>query len=133
MKISDCNIDDEHHQVSPDQSLSSVKNKYCHFLVVVENKKPIGIVTNNDLINNVKNEEDYERMKFRDIMSGPVTSVKLDDDLNEAGKIMSDKGFMSLPVVDSDGNFAGLITYFDYLGKISVKIKEKLESSKENN
>jgi len=130
MKVSDCKINDEHQQVKPGDNLSSVKNRYCHFLVVVENKKPVGIVTNNDIIKNIKIEEDYERLKFRDIMSSPVISVKLDDELDKVSKIMVKNGFMSLPVTDDNGDFVGLITYFDHLGRISEKIRRKLEESK---
>ncbi len=131
MKVSDCNIDDEYQQVNPNENLSSVRNKYCHFLVVVENKKPIGIVTNNDIIKNIKTKKDYERLKFKDIMSSPVTSVKLDDDMDKISKIMVKNGFMSLPVINGSGDFVGLITYFDYLGRISEKIERKLEENKE--
>jgi len=123
MKVKDCNINDEHMKVLPDQDLSIVKNKYCHFLVVVNEKKPIGIVTNNDIVKKIKNEEDYKRLKFRDIMSSPVVSVSLDDDMEKVGKIMIEKGFMSLPVVNKKGDFVGLVTYFDYLGFISKKLK----------
>jgi len=131
MKVSDCNIDDEYQQVNPNENLSSVRNKYCHFLVVVENNKPIGIVTNNDIIKNIKTKKDYERLKFKDIMSSPVTSVKLDDDMDKISKIMVKNGFMSLPVINGSGDFVGLITYFDYLGRISEKIERKLEENKE--
>jgi len=130
MKVSDCKINDEHQQVKSDDNISSVKNRYCHFLVVVDNKKPVGIVTNNDIIKNVKSEEDYEKLKFKDIMSTPVISVKLDDDLDEVSKMMFKNGFMSLPVTDGNGDFVGLITYFDYLGRISEKIRRKVEESK---
>jgi CBS domain-containing protein len=133
MKIRDCEIDDEHLQVGPDDKLSAVKNMYCHFLVVVEDKKPIGIVTNNDLIKNVKSEEDYDRLKFRDIMSSPVTCAKLDDDLEDVGKLMFEKGFMSLPVVNEDDNFIGLVTYFDYLGMLKGKIRQTMDSKGESN
>lgn len=125
MKIRDCNIGDEHQQVSPNETLSSVRKRYCHFLVVVEDKKPVGIVTNNDIIKHVKNEEDYEKLKFKDIMTTPVVSVKLDDELDDAVQMMKKGGFMSLPVVDENNEFVGLITYFDYLGKIADDIKKK--------
>ena len=85
----------------------------------------------NDIIRHVKSEEDYGKLVFKDIMSSPVVSVKLDDDLDEVGKLMFEKGYMSMPVVDDDGNFTGLITYFDYLGKIAQKVKEKLEKKKD--
>ncbi|MEM5793470.1 MAG: CBS domain-containing protein [Candidatus Aenigmatarchaeota archaeon] len=123
MKVRDCKIDDEYIKVGPDQDLNSVKNRYCHFIVVIENKKPIGIVTNNDIIRNVKSEEDYKRLKFRDIMSSPVFTVGEDDDMEKVGRLMVEKGFMSLPVVNKKGEFVGLITYFDYLGVIANRLR----------
>ncbi|OGI15877.1 hypothetical protein A3K63_00755 [Candidatus Micrarchaeota archaeon RBG_16_49_10] len=130
MKIADCRIDDEHRQVKADEKLSSVRNMYCHILVVVEGRKPVGIVTNNDLVRSIKSEADYERLKFRDIMTSPVVTVSLEDDLEKAADLMFKKGFMSLPVVDNKGDFVGLVTYFDYLGKIADRIKEKAKKSK---
>jgi len=44
---------------------------------------------------------------------------------------MVKNGFMSLPVINGSGDFVGLITYFDYLGRISEKIERKLEENKE--
>jgi len=125
MKVKDCKIDDEYLKVKPDDSLIMVKNRYCHFLVVMEGKKPIGIVTNNDIIRHVKSEDDYKRLKFKDIMSSPVVTVNEDEDIENVGKIMVERGFMSIPVVNKDGDFTGLITYFDYLGFLAEKLKSK--------
>ncbi len=132
MKVKDCNIDDEHQIVNADENLLSVKNRYCHILLVVKDKKPVGIVTNNDLVKKIKNETDYTKLKFKDIMSSPVVTVRESDDLDKAGRFMYEKGFMSLPVVDNKNNLVGLLTYFDYLGKIGEKIRnfKKMSESK---
>ena len=86
----------------------------------------MGVVTNNDIVKHVKTEEDYEKLKFGDIMTSPVVTANLDDELDSVGKLMFKNGFMSMPVVDENGDFAGLITYFDYLGRLADKIKEKI-------
>lgn len=50
----------------------------------------------------------------RDIMSAAV-AVRPEDDVDDAIRIMLDKGFYEVPVVDKDRKLLGTVSYFDII------------------
>ena len=54
-------------------------------------------------------------MELDTIMTTEVITIGVDDNLNAARKIMHDKRIRHLPVVDADGQVAGLVTITDVL------------------
>jgi CBS domain-containing protein len=56
-------------------------------------------------------------MKAKDIMSRPVTIIHEDCTLEDAAKVMLKENIGGLPVVDSNGKLAGMITESDFLAK----------------
>ncbi len=56
----------------------------------------------------------------RDIMSKKVVSVKSEMPLLEVAKIISDKGFNGVPVIDGDKRLLGLVTEYSLISKGSM-------------
>ncbi|TVT30635.1 CBS domain-containing protein [Amycolatopsis cynarae] len=54
-------------------------------------------------------------MRVRDIMSTPVIGVTAEATLEEAAKLMMDRGFTTLPVFAAAGRLVGLVTEADLL------------------
>ena len=54
-------------------------------------------------------------MELDTIMTTEVITIGVDDNLNAARKIMHDKRIRHLPVVDAEGQVAGLVTITDVL------------------
>jgi CBS domain-containing protein len=52
-------------------------------------------------------------LRARDIMSREVISVPSDMDLRELAKMFLDKGITGAPVLDADGNLAGVVSQTD--------------------
>ena len=98
--------------------LDAVKlmNKYeIGCLVVVENGKPVGIITERDLLKRVlAKSEEIRNMKVTEIMSGPLVSVPPNIEIEEATKLMCQKKIKKLPVVEI-GKLLGLVTLTDIL------------------
>jgi len=46
-------------------------------------------------------------------MTSPVVTISPDSDIAEAASLMADRGFNRLPVVDSSGRLAGIISRAD--------------------
>jgi CBS domain-containing protein len=53
------------------------------------------------------------QVKVRDVMTSPVVTIRGDATLDEAARTMLGRGIGSLPVVDAEGQIAGLITESD--------------------
>jgi len=82
-------------------------------IVVVEGKKPIGILTERDLLMKVVSEDlKPSTVRVGKIMSGPLVTIDPDADIVEAAKIMASNKIRRLPVV-KNGRLIGIITSSD--------------------
>jgi len=112
---------------SPDETLHAAAKKMIEFgvgsIVVVEDGKPKGIVTEKDILGKVvaKNKTPSE-VKLHEIMSSPVIAILPTTSIREATKIMIKKGIRRLPVIDN-GKLVGIVTDTDILN-ISMDISE---------
>jgi CBS domain-containing protein len=75
-------------------------------LPVVDEKKLVGIITHRDIL--LAGGEALG-LKVDDLMSKDLKVVKIDTPIMEITRIMADKGYQRIPVVDN-GNLIGLIT-----------------------
>lgn len=83
-------------------------------VVVEDGRKPVGIVTDRDLVLEVMVPGlDPADLSAREIASGPLITVQARDDLFTAMEIMETKAVRRLPVVQDDGSLVGLLTVDD--------------------
>lgn len=84
-------------------------------LIVIDNAKIAGIVTEGDIISKViAKGMDSEKTTLKEIMTKNVISVELDKNLSEAADIMVENKIKRLPVLD-DEKLVGIITATDLI------------------
>ena len=84
-------------------------------LVVIKKEKPIGIVTERDMLKRVILEVvDPVFTKVHEVMSKPLVSGKLGMTIEEASSLMREKKIKKLPIVQS-GRVVGLVTTTDFV------------------
>ncbi len=103
--------------VTPDTNVVEIakimKEKNIGSVIVVEDGKLIGIVTEEDLIRRVLAEgRDPVRTKAVDVMTRPVVYVSPDTELKEAALLMARLGIGHLPVVEGN-RVVGIIAEYD--------------------
>lgn len=82
-------------------------------IVVVENAKPVAIVTERDLFKKVVAVGLLPKdVHVRDIMSSPLIWITPDEPLRDAARLMNDKEIRRLPVVEND-RLVGILTAAD--------------------
>jgi CBS-domain-containing membrane protein len=82
-------------------------------LIVVKSNKPIGILTDSDLIKKVIAKNVLpSKVKIKNIMSKPLITVSSDDDIIVATKKLKRSNIKRLPVVDK-GKIVGVISLTD--------------------
>jgi CBS domain-containing protein len=82
-------------------------------LIVTDNGKAVGIITERDLLKRVISQaKNSRRTKVSVVMSRPIIVVEPDMDLEEAAKLMFKLKIKKLPVVDN-GQLKGLVTLSD--------------------
>lgn len=85
-------------------------------VVVVDGDKPIGILTDRDIMTKVVVErKDPQTVKVKDIMASPVVTISVEKDIVDVTKLMSTHGVRRFPVIDSDGRIIGVIALDDIL------------------
>lgn len=84
-------------------------------LVVVAEGRPIGIVTERDMLKRVlAKPEEIKKINVQEIMSKPLTVGKPDMEIESVAKIMFTKKIKKLPIVEK-GKLIGLVTLTDLL------------------
>lgn len=82
-------------------------------LVVKENEKMIGLVTDRDIVRGLnKSGCNLCNTKVRDIMVGSPVTGNLEDTADQLRRVMTEHHISHLPVVSADG-LVGIISFYD--------------------
>lgn len=81
--------------------------------VVVTDGKPAGIITDRDTLKAVAQGSDNELLKVGACLTRKLTTATESMELLEAARIMRDKGFRHLIVVDDGGSLVGVFSMRD--------------------
>ncbi|MCY0859542.1 MAG: CBS domain-containing protein [Sulfolobaceae archaeon] len=102
-------IDDSIKEASKIMSKENVGS-----VVVTDEGKIAGIVTERDIIRAIADETDLN-MPVSVIMSKNLVTINGDQDVSEAAALMMQKGIRHLIVVDSNGSLLGVVSIRDVL------------------
>jgi CBS domain-containing protein len=110
------------------QEVVATMNKFdISSIIVVEEKRPIGIVTHKDIISKlVQARIPPEAVTAREVMSTPILSISEDASIEEAARTMVKKHIKKLAVV-RDNELVGIITSSDLMRE-APKLTEMLET-----
>jgi CBS domain-containing protein len=118
---------------SPEESVlktAEIMNQYeIGCIVVTENSKPVGVVTERDILKRVVRERrDPAETKLHEVMSRPLVTVEPAATIVSAARIMIKHNIKKLPVMSSD-HLVGILSLTDLIpllkkqgtSKISLK------------
>lgn len=117
MKVSDVMVKDP-VVVKGDTSCGNIarlmRDRKIGSVVIIENGKPVGIVTERDLVHRIMAEEkDQDAFSAEEVASKPVIAVSVHADVDMVVDIMNDYGIRRLVVVDNDDKVVGIVTTDD--------------------
>ncbi len=101
-------------------------------VIVVEEGRPIGIVTDRDLVVRVIAEGWPTTRAVRDIMTKDVVVAHADDTLDHAIFLMRQHGVRRLPVIDEEDKLVGLLALDDLLVLLSGEVSSVAETVLDN-
>jgi CBS domain-containing protein len=121
--------------VSPNESVISVAKKMNEkdigSMLVCDKNKVMGLITSEDVVKRVVvPNKDPAKLNAKDVMTKKLVTVRSDEDLVEAIRIMIDKGVQRLPVVEGK-KLVGLLTDGDILRMAPHLVESLVESRKE--
>lgn len=93
-----------------------MQSKHIGCLVVIDDFRPIGIVTDRDIVLKVvASEKKPAETTVKNIMTTSPTMVNVNYDLLDAVRLMRNRGVRRLPVVDEHRHLLGIVTMDDVL------------------
>jgi CBS domain-containing protein len=108
------NVVTAHRTQSAGNVATVMKEERVGSVIIEDDDKPVGIVTDRDLVLDVlEPRSDPSTVTAADIMTKTPVTVDLDEGLFTAIEEMHGHLVRRLPVVDEDGNIAGIITLDD--------------------
>jgi len=111
-------IDTIEQGLSIQQAANIMKERKRGSLVVTDNKKAVGIITERDIVRRVVAEgRDIDATKVKNIMSTPLISISSDATVEAAAKVMYENSIRRLPVID-DEYIVGIITATDFVKEL---------------
>lgn len=81
-------------------------------VIVVENDKPIGIITERDIVKAIGKGKDIEVLA-KDIMTSSLITIREDAPISGALSLMRLNNIRHLPVIDDSGKLCGIISIRD--------------------
>lgn len=97
------------------EAVEVLNENNCSSLVVLQNGRPVGIITERDILKRViPTCQDPDKTKVQNIMSSPLVAGKPQMELPKAARIMLDKKIKNLPVIYRE-KLVGLVTLSDII------------------
>ena len=102
--------------VRPEQSLREaialLNTHNIGALVVVESSKPVGIISERDIVRHIVERQDLLSLSVADLMTKNVVTGAPQDDLTAVLQTMTDRRFRHLPIID-EGKLVGIVSIGD--------------------
>ncbi len=107
------NIFSVKNTASVKEAIALMADKKVGSIVVMKDGKPVGILTERDIMRKAC-PETLCASKVEEFMSSPLVTIEVDSALGQAARIMTEKNIRRLLVTDK-GKLAGIITQKDVM------------------
>jgi CBS domain-containing protein len=110
-----------------------MRERHVGSLVVVDEtgggRVPVGILTDRDIVVAVvAGELDARALTAGEVMSAELASVRPEDSLADALRLMRRRGIRRLPVVSDAGVLAGIVTLDDVLERVAEQLADAVRA-----
>ena len=113
--------------LSLQQVVAAFVEKRASSVVVVEDDRPVGIVTERDLLRLICAGYD-ERRAVRSVMSAPLLTARQDLDFSTAQSMLSNRAIRHLVLVDEAGRLQGVASETDFRRHIGHDLFTAIQS-----
>lgn len=116
----------------PDAAVSEVvdtlESEAVGAIVVTEDDKPVGIVTDRDVALAVNDVENIGTEPVRSVMSADPATLYEGAEGMEISRAIGEHNVRRFPVVDEDGNLTGVVTLDDLVATIGEQLDNVAET-----
>jgi len=101
------------------QAVRMMRERRVGSILVSQDEKLVGIVTDRDLVLRVLGEaKNPATVRLAEVMSTRVVTVREDTSIDDAAWRMREHAVRRLPITDAEGRARGIITLDDILGHV---------------
>lgn len=108
------------------EALTKFAEREISRLMVVENGKPVGIISLSDLVASIAKTEKAKRETVGDVMSDAILVCRGKTPVASAARAMTSSGWRSVLVVDAKGKVLGVVSGRDLLKFVGNEVDEKV-------
>ena len=113
--------------ISVSEALAAMAGPGISCVVVERDLRPVGILTERDVVRLVADGTDLEHITVESVMSAPVLTVRVGTTVHKATLLMQKEHIRRVVVVDEQGCILGLITQSDIVKGLEGKYIELLK------
>lgn len=121
-KIMVTNVPTLEKEAKIEDAVKLLSQNDCGCVVVVKNGRPLGIVTELDIVRFAATKSVNLKRPISAVMTSPVTSMTPNTRVDEALKLIDTKRFRRYPVVE-DNKLVGLVTQKDVVNAVSDNMR----------
>jgi len=115
MEVMSVNVVTVQSKETVDMASKLMKDRGIGSLIVVKNGKPVGIITEKDIVAKVVAEDAKpSTVKVKQIMSSPVKTIHPHESIEDAAKLMAENRIRRLVVLEK-GKLLGIVTENDII------------------
>ncbi len=111
--------------VEPDcqlkQAVFTMQQRKISFLIIAESGKPLGVLSERDIVRLACQHTDPEQLQVQDVMTAPVITVTEDANIFQVYDLLNSKKIRHMVVVNDAGLITGLTTLTNILGGLSIE------------
>ena len=93
-------------------------------LVIAEDDRPVGIVTDRDIALAVARDDDLDALTAADVMTPDPVTIHRDATAVDLPATMAEGRVRRIPVVDDDGRLVGIATLDDVVATVGEMLKD---------
>ena len=99
-----------------------LKSENVGAVVIADEEKPVGIVTDRDIVVAFTEHDDLRSLTADDVMTEDPATLEADEEGIEISRAIGERGVRRLPVVGDDGTVVGIVTLDDLVATIGEQL-----------
>ena len=112
---------------SPSDSIETVASRLgsenVGAVVITEDNKPVGMITDRDIALSVGEHDDLADQSADQIMTSDPVTIREDEDAMAISQKIGDAHIRRLPIVDDGGELTGIVTLDDLVATIGEQLE----------
>jgi CBS domain-containing protein len=106
--------------------VATMQRRRAAAVVLTEDERVSGIFTERDLLNKIVGMGQQDHRPIREVMTPQPRTLSPDDKLADAIRLMTERGYRNIPLVDAVGRHVGMIAARDIMEFLAAQFPQQI-------